>query len=326
MAFGFLTLALIAYISGYLVLQIGTNIALAAYSGVIPDLIPHEQRGVASGYMAVMSQIGTLLGAVASGFLIDRGAHGLVYAMIGTMFIAFVVVALKGIKENPLVGELPQFSLVKYIRSLWIDPRKHSDFAWVWVTRALMMLGFYAIQPYILYFMRDIIGVKNPAGSAGMVVGIILLGAAISGFVGGRISDRTGRKPVVIASSYIISVAAMMLIFARNLEVALAIGVFFGLGYGAYISVDWALGADVLPTKVDAGKDMAVWHVAMTLPQQVAPLVGGKILQAFSVGQVVQDGEKVATYGLSGYAVIFTFSAVCFLLGGYLLRNVRGVT
>ena len=70
---------------------------------------------------------------------------------------------------------------------------------------------------------------------------------------------------------------------------------------------------------------MAVWHVAMTLPQQLAPLIGGVILEAFAVAGNVLDSEKVATYSLGGYATIFTFSAVCFLLGGYLLRNVRGV-
>jgi len=325
MALGFQSLNLVAYIGGYLVVQVGTNVALAAYSGIIPDLVPVEQRGIASGYMAIMSQIATLFGALVSGMLIGSGNHVAVYVMIAAVFATFVAVAIFGIRENPLCGTLPPFSLRQYLRSLWIDPRKHPDFAWVWITRALMMFGFYAVQPFLLLFLRDIIQVKNPAESAGMAIGIILLGAAVSGFVGGRISDVTGRKPVVIVSSYVIAAAAVMMLLARNLEAALAIGVFFGLGYGAYISVDWALGADVLPSKQDAGKDMAIWHVAMTLPQQVAALSAGSILQAFVVGTVVLDGRKVAVYGLAGYAVIFSLAALCFLLGGYLLRNVRGV-
>jgi len=325
MATAYQGLALIPYIGGYLVLQIGSNIALAAYSGIIPDLVPPEQRGIASGYMAVMSQVATLLGVLIGGSMVDKGLNTWLYLIIAGVFSMLVAVAYFGIRESPLTGLLPPFSLPTYLKRLWIDPRKYPDFAWVWFTRALMMLGFYAIQPYILYFLRDVIGVKNPAMAAGALGGIILLGAAVSGFVGGRISDHTGRKPVVIASSYIIAVAAVSLIFARNLEVALAIGVFFGLGYGAYISVDWALGADVLPNRADAGKDMAVWHVAMTLPQQLAPLISGYVLQAFMVGKIVQDSEEVAKYGLGGYAVIFTFSALCFLLGGYLLRKVKGV-
>lgn len=325
MAMGYQALHLVPYIGGYLVLQIGTNIALAAYSGIIPDLVPVEQRGAASGYMAVMSQIATLIGAVASGFLIDAGKHMIVYGLIGVVFAAFVLIALLGIRENPLVGELPPFSFGKYIKSLWIDPRKYPDFAWVWITRALMMFGFYGIQPYILYYLRDVISVKNPATSAGIVLGLILLAAAISGYYGGVISDRTGRKPVVTVSSYIIGIAAVVLIFCRNLEAALAVGVFFGLGYGAYVSVDWALGSDVLPNKADAGKDMAVWHVAMTLPQQLAPLVAGSVLQAFVVGEILDGDKKVSTYGITGYAIIFSIAAFCFVLGGALLRNVRGV-
>ena len=42
-------------------------------------------------------------------------------------------------------------------------------------------------------------------------------------------------------------------------------GIVFGLGYGAYISVDWALATDVLPSMDDYARDMGVWHVALTL-------------------------------------------------------------
>ncbi|HJP82061.1 MAG TPA: MFS transporter [Fimbriimonadaceae bacterium] len=325
MALGFQALNLFAYIGGYLVLQVGSNIALAAYSGVIPDLIPPEQRGVASGYMAVMSQLATLIGALASGILLGKDQHLLVYLLIGVVFAIFVLITVFGIRENPLIGDLPKFNFKAYLKSLWIDPKKYSDFAWVWITRALMMFGFYAIQPFILYYLRDVIHVKNPAQSSGIVLGLILLGAAVSGYLGGHISDKRGRKPVVVISSYIISVAAILLIFATNLEIALVIGVIFGLGYGAYISVDWALGADVLPSKADAGKDMAVWHVAMTLPQQIAPLVAGSVLQAFVSGYVLDDDKKVSTYALNGYATIFILASFCFLLGGILLKNVRGV-
>ena len=45
-----------------------------------------------------------------------------------------------------------------------------------------------------------------------------------------------------------------MFIFTHSLPLALGVGLLFGLAYGAYISVDYALGTDVLPTKTDAAK------------------------------------------------------------------------
>lgn len=311
------------YLFSYIILQIGSNTALASYMGIIPDLVPKDQRGVASGYMAFMSQASTMLGVFGGGELIGRGNVALTYSLLGGGFLLFLVLSILGIKENPLRGPVPKIHWGSYFRSLVRPLVQFPDFRWVWITRALMMLGFYAIQPYILYYLRDVTHVSDPAKKAGIVLGIILLGATVSGVVGGALSDRVGRKPVVYGSSIAIAAMSFAFIFCNNLQEALLVGMVFGLGYGAYISVDWALGTDVLPAQQDAGKDMSIWHVAMTLPQQLAALMAGKVLQQFAI-----PGSRTATspvlYAWGGYAVIFTFAAVCFILGAYLLRNVRG--
>lgn len=322
--FGFQQVSLPIYISGYFLLQIGTNTALASFSGIIPDLVPENQRGTASGYMAVVSQVATLLGVILIGQLISKARHTEVFILIGGVYALFTVISLIGIKEPQVTVKWPKFDFVSYLKSLWIDPRTYPDFAWVWLTRALMMLGFYLIQPYIQFYLRDVVHVKDPAGEASMVIGLILIAATISGFVGGVISDKVGRKPVVIYSSVLISVMCVALAFCQNLNQALIAGIIFGLGYGAYISVDWALGADVLPSQNDSGKDMAVWHVAMTFPQQVAPLVGAMLLELFKGPAIQFEGKSVTSYAFPGYLIVFSLSAVFFFFGGVLVKKVKG--
>ena len=63
----------------------------------------------------------------------------------------------------------------------------------------------------------------------------------------------------------------------RNLVLAVAI---FGLGWGAYPSVDWALATDVLPPTDEYGKDMGIWTAAGILPQVIGIVLGGAILSA----------------------------------------------
>ncbi|MBI1756919.1 MAG: MFS transporter [Fimbriimonas ginsengisoli] len=310
------------YFAAYFVVQFGANTALAAYSGVIPDLVPHSQRGVASGYMALMSQLSTLLGALLMGRLI-KNDPALVYMIMLAVFAAFSLLTLWGVKESPLREEPPELDWIEYLKSLWISPKDYPDFAWVWITRFLMMMGFYSILFYLNYYLRDVVHVLNPNVQAGQLIGLSLLAATISGYLGGAISDRIGRKPVVYASSFVIALVCLALVFCHSLNQALFAGVVFGLGYGAYISVDWALGTDTLPSKEHAGKDMGVWHVAMTLPQQMAPLFAGLILQQFLVPG--RQGAE-SSYAWVGYALIFGFAALFFALGGYLLKNVRGVS
>ncbi len=311
------------YFAAYLVLQIGSNIALAAYSGVIPDLVPVGQRGIASGFMAVMSQLSTLIGALFSGFLVQQKLDSAMFAILIGVYILFLVITYFGVKEAPLTSDPGKLDWGKIHHDLFSPLRDH-DFRWVWITRALMMFGFYAIQPFILYYLRDVIRVPHAADEAGIVFGIILLAATVSGFLGGKISDRTGRKPVVIWSSILIGAMCLLFIGLTTLQHVLIVGTMFGIGYGAYVSVDWALGADVLPSEHDAGKDMAVWHVSMTLPQQLSPLLAAQALALFPGPLLNIDGKQVQSYALPGYTIVFVAASICFVLGGIFVKKVVG--
>lgn len=309
------------YFGAYFALQFGMNTSIAAYSGVIPDMVPPDQRGTASGFMAFMSQVSTLLGVLVAGIFLTS-SHTLTYVILLAVFALFVGLTLYGLREKQHVRpEQDEFSWAAYFKSL-VEPFKSSDFTWVWITRALMMLGFYSIQPFVKYYLSDVIHVQEPEKKAGYIIALILVGATISGIFGGWISDRTGRKPVVYAASIIISVMALAFIPLANLEQVLLVGLVFGMGYGAYISVDWALGTDVLPNPEDSGKDMAVWHVSMTLPQQIGAGVGGLLLSTSVLHQATTDTP--AAYSRTGYGMLFVFAAICFALGAVLLRNVKG--
>jgi MFS family permease len=330
MAFSVVSLkSLIAYFCSYAVVQIGNNIASGAYMGVIPDVVPKDEHGKASGFMALMSQLGTLLGAIGVGLLIPSSMVMVRYSLIGLIMVIFGFLSYRGIKENQLVKAEP-FHLREYIKSLWINPKEHPNFAWVWITRFLVMTGFYAIMPFVNYYLVDVVGIAQDHvdKTAPMLLALILIVSSFTGVYGGVISDRIGRKRVVYVSNAIIAVVAPAFILCHNFSQALLVGALFGFGYGAYISVDYALGTDVLPHKSEAGKDMAVWHIAMTLPQSIAaPIAGFLIAQpGFRETPNPVVGEPaIVHYSTLGYGYIFVLCSICFILGAYLLRNVKGI-
>lgn len=317
------------YLGAYCVMQFGNNVASGPYSGLIPDVVPEDQRGKASGYMGLMSQAGTLLGILVSMFLIGSQPI-LLFAIMGLVLAGSIVVSFLGIKEGQLTHELPPFDWGTYLRSLWISPREYPDFAWVWLTRFLVMMGFYSIQPFALYYFNDVLRIERDKVElmGGIFFATVLLFASISGYFGGHLSDRIGRKKVVYVANGIIAAVAVGLIFARTLPEVYALGVVFGLGFGAYISVDWALGTDVLPSKTSAAKDMAVWHISMVLPQALTQPIAGFMLASFLlyVEEVPITHEKIAHYTPTGYGILFGLAAVYFTLGAVLLRNVKKAT
>jgi len=311
------------YLAGFMMVQLGNNIATGAYQGVIPDVVPIPQRGIASGYMGMMSQLGSALGIVVVG-LVFRADPVLSYGLLITVLTVCLLWTAFSLKEQPLRTQPAPINWIEFIKGLWIDPRKYPDFAWVWITRALVMYGFYTIQPFVLYYLRDIIHVDDPVKMSGLIFLFILIAATISGIYGGALSDRIGRKVIVYIANGTMAAMALCLVFCTTLPQAIAVGVIFGLGYGAYISVDWALGTDVLPNKEEAGKDMAVWHIAMVFPQAIAVYIAGSLLGLF--GHTTEKGalgQEIIHYTARGYTVMFGIAAVALALGAVLLRNVR---
>lgn len=310
------------FLAGYLVVQFGNNVATAAYMGVLPDLVPDDQRGIASGYYAVMCQAGTLIGAVGAGLFLANASYIIQYGFLALLFLVIGPASLLGFKENPLSQKPPKMSWLRYFASLWINPKNEPDFFWVWVTRFLVMLGFYAVEPFINYYLRDVIQVSNSGQASGIMIGVILVAASISGFIGGSISDRIGRKKVVYFATGLMAIFVLGFAVCHTFLQALLIGIVFGVGFGAYTSVDWALGTDVLPDLDHAAKHMAVWHVSMTLPQSIAPPIAGLIIGS-DIVRVVSETE--VQYGRLGYTFVFGFCSVCFLLGAVFLKNIRSV-
>ncbi|MGH2487077.1 MAG: MFS transporter, partial [Ktedonobacterales bacterium] len=89
--------------------------------------------------------------------------------------------------------------------------------------------------------------------------------------------------------------------------------VFFGMGFGAYTSVDWALATDVLPPTDEAGKNMGIWSAAGIIPQVIGVVLGGVL--TFSL--------QKSPHHL-GYTVLFAVTAVFFLIGTLLVKQVKG--
>ena len=111
---------------------------------------------------------------------------------------------------------------------------------------------------------------------------------------------------------------AIGLIVAHQYAIALVIGAVFGIGYGAYTSVDWALATDVLPNMDDAAKDMGIWHIALTVPQLIATPLAGFLLDT---GQRLGKAQGLPTLG---YTIMFG-AAIAISVGANWMFSQDGV-
>src|SRR5260370_36264421 len=103
-------------------------------------------------------------------------------------------------------------------------------------------------------------------GKDGLLILIVIytVCVVITAVVGGVISDRIGkRKMIVTISGALMGVAALLLTFVETWPAAMGAAVLFGTGFGAYLAVDQALITQVLPEANDKAKDLGIINIAV---------------------------------------------------------------
>lgn len=293
--------------------QAGCNGAYAAITAAIPDRVPVAQRGTVGGLAAMGQTVGILAGAVIAAAVAGNFAAG--YLVCAVALLAGVGLYFFKNDDVPLpAGSRPPFCLAGFIRGFWISPVLYPDFAWAWLTRLLVNIGNHMVTLYLLFFLKDAVRLEETQGIApefGVLVltGLYAVMVIITSVIGGRLSDRMGRrKPLVIISSVIIAAASLILAFAPNWTGALLGASVLGIGFGCYLAVDFALITQVLPTALSRGRDLGVINIANSLPQVLAPLI------AFPF---------VTLWG--GYVSLYIAAAVIGLLGALFVVKIKGV-
>ena len=324
---------LIAFIVLFFMLQVTNNVANAPWSAIIADNVPQNQRGLTAGFFGLFTLLGLALGSVVAGIIVNKKDALPVYQneivriflLIATVQIILVAYTVLTVKETPL-QEHVQFKLGPILKRFFFKPSQYPDLSWVLLARLLVMMGIWGIFYFLQYYFDDVLGgtgVKtvirgsNFTGelfSGALFLPVLLIAALPTSLIAGWISDHYGRKIMVYISGAMMTVVCLLFIFYQSQYGALLSGLFFGIGYGAYTSVDWALAADALPPTDEAGKFLGIWSAMGILPQVIGITVGAVILQALR--------------GLPnhfGYTALFLVTIVYFGLGTLVIKQVRGV-
>uniref|UniRef100_K1PHT5 Major facilitator superfamily (MFS) profile domain-containing protein n=1 Tax=Magallana gigas TaxID=29159 RepID=K1PHT5_MAGGI len=292
------------YIFFYLIVTVSFAMITVPYNALIADKSHYSQRGFNSGVMGCMILLGNVSGAAVGIGLSEMGVLGAYGTAIAVVMVS-VCVTVFTTTEKPGKQNLEPIGCVQIFCGFW-EPFKEHDFRWVFFTRFLMQQGVSTVTGFLEYWLSDMIELPD-CWNAGRGVAIMLLpmlfAAAISSIIFGILSDRFNRrKPIVIVAG------------PSAYYIAVIVAFFFGIGFGSFQSVDFALVMDILPEEKDKAKDIAVWHLALILPNALATPVGGLILDYF---------ESVNCRIGLGYIILFVVTTVYFLLSGIFVTRIR---
>jgi len=274
----------------------------------VPDQVPVRQRGLVSGLIGMAQVFGVVLGLALVSYLVTDlrlGAY-----LVGALLVLLPLPLVLTVPDARLpAGHAPAFRLGEFVRAFWLSPREYPDFAWAWITRFLMWLGTSMATLYLLYYLKDAIGHPEPEKGQTILTALYGLGTILTAVVGGRLSDRSGKRKVyVLWASLVMAGAALVLAFVPTFGAAAFAALVLGLGYGVYLAVDQALITQVLPAAADRARHLGVINIANAAPQVLAPVVAAPIVT-----------------GLGGYPVLYSAVAVVTALAGILVRRIVSV-
>lgn len=296
---------------GWCIAQLLFNALLAALAAVLPDQVPPPQRGLVSGFLGVCVPIASVSGTfLVQAFAGSRLAMFLAPCVLGGFFVLLFAARLKD--RRLAKADKPAWSPREFASTFYVNPRRSPDFAWAFASRFLFVLAYAFLVTYQVYYLLEQIGSAEAEVPRQVFLGTLVQSTVVvaASLIGGRLSDRTGRRKVfVFAAAMVYGLALFVLAIASSFNgflVGMAIG---GLGFGVYTAVDLALVVDVLPDRDNAAKDLGVMNIAGALPFSVAPGIAPAIL-------AIGDGS---------YGVLYAVAGVGAILGAVAIVPVKGV-
>jgi MFS family permease len=305
-------------VAAYICLQIASNCAHGPAQGLIPDLVPEKQRGLASGIKNLADMLGLVVASFVAGQLMSGDdASPAFAAIIVALTIGTLVTLLTTEKAEPTEAPVeqshpPETRSKHSARDLIADLWSHPEFTQLLVSRLLILLGIYAVQGFAQYYLRDVMRVDNPPEATGNLMTTIGLPLTLVVFPAGFLSDRFGRRKMNLVAGGLVTLGILPLAFAANMTQVTILAAVIGIGTGVFLSANWALATDLIPQN-EAGKYLGFTNLATAGASALARL-GGPLID----GVNALDPEAYL-----GYPALFLLAATSAFVGTVLLLRIR---
>jgi MFS family permease len=285
--------------------RVGKGLRTSPRDAIIADSTPPEYRGMAYGFHRAMDHGGAIIGPLLATSLL-LVLHDTPQENLKTLFLLSfipgllaVLLLFAGLKENPADGPQPVPSSRFNFRAAW----------------AQMPAGF---RKYLLIILVFTLGNSTDAflllraqhlgvpitllPSIWVALHVVKVGFSVPG---GILSDRIGRKKVIVAGWIVYALVYGGFAFASSQWHAWALFMVYGIYFGLTEGVEKALVADFAPAYL-SGSAFGLYHLAVGFGAFPASLLFGLVWQKFGAAMAFGMGAGLAMLAsmmLAGLAV-----------------------
>ncbi|KAF0136509.1 MAG: major facilitator transporter [Methylocystaceae bacterium] len=267
--------------------RLGSGIRSAPRDALIASSVDDENRGRAFGLEGIGDNAGAFLGPILAAILLyslQVDMRTIFYVALIPGLLAFFMVLL--VTERPAAAAAAKS---KIDASIWQFPKRY--WAYLLVT-ALFNLGN-SSNSFLILRTQDL-GVSLETTIL-IYAGFNLIAALIS-YPAGALSDRFGRKNILLASFVIFGVAYLGFALATGILMIAGLFVFYGLYEGIFRSVGKAFASDFVPEHLRGG-GIGWFSTTVGLLQLIASIVAGLLWDKVGHTAVFYYGVGSAVLG-----------------------------
>jgi len=275
----------------------GKGVRDAPRDALLTESTPAETRGKAFGFHRSMDTTGAILGPIVTLVLLGTVAASLSIAeqyrlvLLLAAIPAVVSVLIVLLVREPQRTPAPKRPLRVTFRGI---PRPLRTF--------IVIASLFSFADFSYAFLLLRAGQTNATTVVILLYVLYNIVYAAHAFPAGILSDRVGRKPVVLIGYVAFIAMATLLVFSDALFVLVIAFFLYGLEYGMAEGTQRALVADFAPSEIKATV-LGAYHTSVGVVKLASGLVAGFLWVAFA---------PTATFAFG--AITATFAAVALLM------------
>ncbi|MEU4836781.1 MFS transporter [Nocardia testacea] len=258
---------------------VGSTMFTVSSMALVIRLSPPTERGRVTGLWSTCFLIGGLSGPLIGGALAGFGLRApfLIYAVALLLAVAVVYFNLRDshLAESGTGREVATVSFRQGLARPEYRAALFSNFA----SGAAVFGVRMALVPLLVV---EVLG-QTP-GMAGVALTVFAAGNATVLFFSGRLSDRYGRRPLLISGALVCAVGTTGLGLAPDLTWLLVTSFVAGIGSGLLTPAQQAAVGDIIGNRARGGTMLAGFQMSQDLGTVLGPIVVGAIAQRLSYG------------------------------------------
>ena len=180
-------------------------------------MVPEGQRGTASGYYGLSNLLGILAGTVGAGLLQSHLGRGAAIASIAVLLLVTMLATVVLVPDRVQPSRTAFSGGGQAVVATFTAPLPYPDFMWLMGSRLLILMGIVGIQSFTLFFYSDAFfhhDSRAAVSATTVLLGLVIGLAILTTWPAARLSDRIGRKPLILAGGALGATGTLILMFS----------------------------------------------------------------------------------------------------------------